>query len=82
MSVNKNDQGSWDFVCDEPRGCGIPGGTPFPSTGWPTKKIAEARGAQHKREHQEGVPMPELAEFRREHGIDVDIDGNAFVKGE
>jgi hypothetical protein len=29
----------------------------FTSTGWPTKKAANARGKQHQTEHTDGDPM-------------------------
>lgn len=35
----------------------------FTSTGWPTKKAANARGKQHAAEHETGDPMPELVDF-------------------
>ena len=51
---------AYDYECpvgqDGPLPCG------FVSRGWPTKKAAAERGAQHQAEHDSGEPMPELAE--------------------
>lgn len=46
-----------DYKCSIP-GCG------WTSTGWESKKVADARGAQHEAEHKTSKPMPELHEFR------------------
>lgn len=45
-----------DFTCTV-TGCG------FKSEGHPTKKQADARGAEHKTEHDTGKPMREITEF-------------------
>lgn len=73
---------AWDFRCPGVDGspCGVPGGDPFTSTGWPTKKAATERGAQHLYEHKELVPAQTLEEFRAERGIGVDDSGTTFVK--
>jgi hypothetical protein len=53
---------------------------PFSSSGWPTKKSATARGAEHFAEHKgEGV-MSELHEFREAQGLVVNGDGSVSVK--
>jgi hypothetical protein len=87
-SVTQGD-GGWDFTCPAPPGtCGDPGtGVPFTSTGWPTKKIAQARAGQHLDEHLEGVAakaenrpvdpskiMSDLDAFRAKH---LNPDGTA-----
>lgn len=82
-TVTRTDDDSWTFQCpgfdDSP--CGDPNtGQPFVSSGWPTKKVAEARGLQHIDEHEGGDPMPELAEFRAEHGLVPHEDGVRAVQ--
>ena len=49
----------WDFfcLCDSARGDG------FLSEGWPTRKLAKARGDQHLAEHESGKPAPEKGEL-------------------
>lgn len=42
---------AWDYECPE---CG------WTTSGWASKKAAEARGAQHQAEHETGEAMPEL----------------------
>jgi hypothetical protein len=79
-AVSKGDGETWDFRCpgvsDSP--CGQD--EPFASTGWPTKKAATARGAQHFAEHKgEGV-MQELHEFRKDQGLVVNDDGTVSVE--
>lgn len=44
---------TYEVACAMPR-CG------FKTTGWPTKKAAESRHAEHMQEHETGEPMPEL----------------------
>lgn len=70
-SVTQGPDG-WDFTCPAASGCGVPGGAPFTSTGWPTKKIAQARAGQHLDEHIGQGVMPSLDEFRAEHGLNPD----------
>lgn len=36
----------------------------FVSSGWPTKKAAATRGAEHMAEHETGDPAPELADSK------------------
>lgn len=75
-----DDGGSWDFRCPVNTGCGEPGGAGFESTGWPTRKVALARGQQHFYEHTELAPMQSLDDFRRDQGLTVDADGVVTVK--
>jgi hypothetical protein len=80
-SVTKADDGTWTFQCPGPADspCGADG-VPFSSSGWPTKKAATARGAEHFAEHKgEGV-MSELHEFREAQGLVVNNDGSVSVK--
>lgn len=60
-----------DFEC---RKC------PFVSTGWPTKKLADARGQQHLDEHETREPMQEVEGFRQAHGLVVNPDGSLSEK--
>lgn len=48
-----------DFNCTV-TGCG------FKSTNHATKRQADARGAEHKAEHETGKPMREIGEFMKE----------------
>jgi len=57
---------SFDFKCKI-----CPPETAFESTGWKTKKLRDARAAQHMEEHETGEPMQELHEFRIENGVEV-----------
>lgn len=76
----------WGFQC--PRG-GDGSCAPFVSTGWPTKKSATARLAEHLAEHDEGDAaisegrdvdrsklMSSLEDFRAKHGLTVNADGS------
>jgi hypothetical protein len=82
-AVSSGDGETWDFRCPGLAGsvCGDPAtGVPFHSTGWPTKKAAKARGAQHFAEHKgEGVTQS-LHEFRRDQGLVVNDDGSVSVE--
>lgn len=81
--VTGADDETWTFQCPGVPGdpCGDPNtGQPFHSSGWPTKDVANARGAQHLNEHENGEPMPELAEFRAEHGLVAHADGIRAVQ--
>ena len=60
---------TWAGQCANP--CG------FKTVGWPTKKLAEARIAEHATEHDTGEPMRELQDFRTDHGVGVDTAGRA-----
>ncbi len=51
-----------NFECDVPR-CG------FRSLGWETQAQADARGAQHAKEHETGELMQGLREFEAEVGF-------------
>lgn len=44
-----------DYECPQ---CG------FTSTGWPSEAAAARRGDAHQTEHETGIAMPELADFR------------------
>lgn len=82
-AVARADDETWTFHCPGIDGspCGDPGtGQPFVSSGWPTKKVANARGTQHLDEHKGGVPMPELDEFRAEHGLVAHDNGIHAVR--
>lgn len=70
--VAKADDGSWTYQCP-----GVPGDPcgPFTSAGWPTRKVAEARGEQHARAHSHLEPTPSLDDFRAEHGLVAHEDG-------
>ena len=80
--------GTWDFQCPGVSGdpCWTTDGVPFRSSGWPTKKSAAARGAQHLAEHKANLtggdpqPMQDLHEFRAEHGLVVNDDGSVSVE--
>lgn len=50
-----------DFTCKEP-------GCEFTSTAWPSKAARDARGRQHRTEHETGEPMPELADNQKGDG--------------
>jgi len=78
-AVTGSDEAGWDFVCpvdEDPQQCGDQEtGEKFKSTGWPTRKTAEARGQIHFDEHTgEGKPVS-LEDFRKEHGLVVSDDG-------
>lgn len=49
----------YDFHCDAPQ-CG------FRSLSHLTEEARDARGAQHKTEHETGQAMPELVDFMKE----------------
>jgi hypothetical protein len=73
-TVFKNDDdGTYDFVCPFPTGCGKDG-DPFTSHGWGRRADAAERGRQHIADH-EGIPMPSLAEFRAERGLTTETAG-------
>lgn len=85
--VEKAADGTWTYTCPgyPTDDCGGNDLTSFTSSGWPTKKIAEARGAQHQAEHEDSTnqsPMPELDEFRAEHGLVAHEDGLRAVQGD
>lgn len=77
QSVTKNDEGTtWDFQCPGVRNSRCGGdGVPFTSAGWPTRKAAIARGAEHFAEHKGEGTTSELAEFRTAQGLGVDDAG-------
>lgn len=82
-SVTQTDDGSWTFQCPGIANslCGDPGtGQPFHSAGWPSKKIAMARGDQHFAEHKGDGPMASLDDFRAEHGLTPHDDGTRAVR--
>lgn len=78
-AVTETADGSWEFRCPVNDGsCGTRGGPSFSSSGWPTKKAATERGAQHFADHKSALPdgeeftMPELHAFRVEAGLAAD----------
>lgn len=81
-SVGRSPDGeTWDFQCPSVAGspCGGEGG-PFSSTGWPTRKVAEARGRQHFDEHKGLGVSQSLEEFRADQGLVVADDGSVSVE--
>lgn len=83
--VTKAADGSWTYQCPggKPSLCGDPQtGQPFVSSGWPSRKVAEARGQQHQDDHAGVAPMPELHEFRAQHGLMPHSDGVRAVQME
>lgn len=89
QSVKARKGGTYDFICPVTDGtCGDrEAGTPFQSTGWPTKASATARGQEHFTEHKTGadpdaetVPMSSLEDFRAKHGLTVDAKGVVTAK--
>jgi hypothetical protein len=70
-AVSEQKDGTWDFVCP------VSGCDPFRSTGWPTKKLAVARGRGHLDEHEGKSTGQSLEDFRAEHGVSVTADGKA-----
>jgi hypothetical protein len=79
--TTKADDGTWTFQCPGVEGspCGEIGGQPFFSSGWPSKKIADARGQQHFDAHR-GHPTPDLDDFRAEHGLIAASNGIHAVR--
>lgn len=77
QAVTQAEDGTWGFQCPGIVGspCGDVG-VPFSSTGWPGREHAHARGRQHLDEHKGLGVMPELDQFRTEHGLTV-VDGAA-----
>lgn len=84
-AVTRADDDSWTFQCPgvDQSACGDPNtGQPFHSSGWPTARVAEARGQQHLDEHTNLRSMPDLDEFRAEHGLVPHDDGVRAVQGD
>lgn len=81
-AVTRAADDSWTFQCPGVQGspCGDPGGQPFHSDGWPSRKVAAARGEQHFEEHRTGKPMATLDDFRAEHGLVPHEDGTRAVR--
>lgn len=81
-AVTQETDDSWSFQCPGVEGspCGESGGRPFHSSGWPTKKVASARGVQHFDEHTSGEAAPSLDEFRAEHGLVAHDNGTHAVR--
>lgn len=73
----EGDQKVFDFKCPYPTGCLGDNGESFGSYGWNQRQHAEARGRQHIEEHETGKAMPELDEFRAEHGLQRETAGSA-----
>jgi hypothetical protein len=96
QAVTQESDGSWTFQCPGVVGAPCHGvsGQPFSSSGWPTKKVAAARGAQHFTEHKLGAEILEalaledarvrgegsLDEFRAEHGLVAHDNGTHAVR--
>lgn len=60
---------TFEWVCPvTPQSCGDGPGRPYRTSGWLSQDVADARGAEHLREHETGEPMTELAQFERDHG--------------
>ena len=80
-AVTQGEDG-YDFACPGVQGhpCGADGNA-FTSTGWPTKKAALARGAQHFAEHKGEADPVELIDFRTDQGLTVE-DGRAVKLGD
>lgn len=83
-SVSSPDDGTtWDFQCPGIANskCGDPEtGQPFHSDGWPTKKVALARGQEHFDEHKGVAVTSSLEEFRAKHGLGVNLETGLAVK--
>lgn len=82
-SVNPGEGDTWDFQCPGITGskCGDPAaGAFFASTGWPTKKVALARGRQHFDEHKGLGVAQSLEDFRRDHNLVVNDDGTVSLE--
>lgn len=82
-AVSKGEDGTWDFECPgiADSVCGDPhSDQAFTSTGWPSRKVAEARGAQHFDEHQGLSVTPDLDAFRAEHGLMPHANGIHAVR--
>lgn len=81
-AVTREEDGTYTFACPASLGCGVdardPGAPGFRSDGWPTKKSAVERGAQHFNEHVSGEAAPPLHEFLAAQGLAV-VDGKAVV---
>lgn len=83
-AVTKGEDG-YGFVCPVTDGtCGTlradpENGSPFVSTGWPTKAIARARLDEHVAEHKGEGDMSTLEEFRGKHGLTGTADGKRAV---
>lgn len=69
------------FQCPGVQGspCGDPGGRPFHSTRWPTKKAALERGRQHLAEHKGEGHMQPMHEFLADQGLVHNEDGSVSV---
>lgn len=76
LAVTQAEDGSWGFQCPGVAGSRCGDAAPFSSTGWPDQSHAVARGRQHFDEHKGLGVMPELDQFRTEHGLTV-VDGAA-----
>jgi hypothetical protein len=81
-AVTREKDDSWTFQCPGVDGspCGVQGGPPFVSSGWPTKTIAQARGKQHFDEHKGISVTASLDEFRAEHGLAAHPNGTHAVR--
>lgn len=84
-AVTQEEDGTWTVLCPVTDGsCGTKKedgtlDTPFVSTGWPTKKVARARLAEHVDDHRGVAPASTLEEFRAKHGLQGTADGKRAV---
>ena len=69
-SITSPDNGeTWDFNCPKTDGSCGDNGIGFTSTGWPSAKVAKARGRQHFDEHEGNGVAQSLDDFRTEHNL-------------
>jgi hypothetical protein len=71
FEVVPNAAGGFDGQCLRSFGCGVPGGSPFASTGWTTRQQAETRMAEHIAEHDDKTPMTPMHEFCGVHAPEL-----------
>jgi hypothetical protein len=74
-AVTGSDENGWDFACPVTDGSCGDAGVGFTSTGWPTRKVAEARGQEHFYDHSEQVPMSALEDFHAKHNLFIVQEG-------
>lgn len=70
LGVISNRKGYFSFTCCHSNRCGDK--EKFTSRGWPTLLIAKSRGLEHINEHEVGVPMMSLEQFRSVNAIEDD----------
>ena len=76
-AVTGSSDAGWDFSCPGVQGSPCGDEVPFASTGWPSKKVALARGQEHFDEHKGDGVMSSLDDFRTKHKLGVTDDGVA-----